>query len=213
MRNRQLGAKLAAALLPALLLLSPTVVDSFSVAPTTIGSRNTRLFYSNTADADIGDRVRQLLETPSTQEIKDLTTKEKKGLDNFYEVDTVADYHKMVADHDKLMVVRFAAPWCLACKAVAPLFDRLAREYPHVDFVQVEVSKDNREDIQGLGVPSLPYGYIFHPEEGLVEALNMNKRHFNDFHKVLESYDEQECQLPELDQEQGTYESPFARVQ
>lgn len=114
---------------------------------------------------------------------------------------TMEDYKTVVVDEDeRMVVVRFHAPWCRACKAVAPLYERLAREYaPSIKFVEVPLTKQNAFLHNGLGIPKLPFGHIYEPTVGLVEEMSINKKTFSDFRRTLETYIDGSCDLPEED--------------
>lgn len=118
---------------------------------------------------------------------------------------TMEDYKTIVVDEqDTMVVVRFFAPWCRACKAVKPLFQQLAKEYsPSVKFVEVPLTKHNAFLHEGLGVPSLPFAHIYHPDVGLVEEMSMNKRTFGEFRHSLETYIDGSCDLPREEEEEG----------
>eukprot|EP00568_Trieres_chinensis_P013806 CAMPEP_0183296288 /NCGR_PEP_ID=MMETSP0160_2-20130417/3910_1 /TAXON_ID=2839 ORGANISM="Odontella Sinensis, Strain Grunow 1884" /NCGR_SAMPLE_ID=MMETSP0160_2 /ASSEMBLY_ACC=CAM_ASM_000250 /LENGTH=290 /DNA_ID=CAMNT_0025457889 /DNA_START=168 /DNA_END=1041 /DNA_ORIENTATION=- len=95
---------------------------------------------------------------------------------NVLTVDSLEEYRRVVGEeNDKIVVVRFYATWCKACKAMAPLFYRLASLHPDVKFVDVPVSEQNANLHQGLGVPSLPFGHVYHPASGLVEEAKLNE--------------------------------------
>jgi thiol-disulfide isomerase/thioredoxin len=111
-------------------------------------------------------------------------------------VATVADYKRLVADErDKLVVVRFAAPWCRACKAIArPYRLQLPAMFPHVKFVDVPLTNETSLLHQGLGVPALPFGHIYHPVVGLVEECRISRTHFKGFRdQILQSYVDGSC--------------------
>jgi thiol-disulfide isomerase/thioredoxin len=141
--------------------------------------------------------------TPTTMRIRQLST--------------LQDYkHYVVDDVDKdgitITVVRFYAPWCRACQAIQQRYYRLAQKYEklhyneqqeqtelsssssttfvpvHVRFMECPVTKDNAVLHQGLGVPSLPYGHIYHSKVGLVEEMKLNKNVFSTFESTLASY-------------------------
>ena len=82
-----------------------------------------------------------------------------------------------------------------ACKAIRPLFYRLARDLPDVLFVDVPVTEGNANLHQGLGVPSLPFGHIYSPNCGLVEELKITRQHFPMFVRKLQSYVKGYCDL------------------
>jgi thiol-disulfide isomerase/thioredoxin len=111
------------------------------------------------------------------------------------DITTLEDYKREVAqEHDKLVVVRFYAPWCRACKAIANSFSQLPHLYPHVKFVQVPLNKDTTIIHTGMGVPSLPYGHIYHPDVGLVEERKISRNHFRTFRdEVLQTYVDGYC--------------------
>ena len=75
-----------------------------------------------------------------------------------------------------------------ACKAVAPLFYHLATQYPDTIFVDVPVTPQNAALHQGLGVRSLPFGHIYHPQEGLVEEVKLTRKHMLEFRDKLDQY-------------------------
>ena len=91
-----------------------------------------------------------------------------------------------------------------ACKAIRPLFYRLAHENSNVLFVEVPVTETNANLHQGLGIPSLPYGHIYSPDGGLVEELKITRPHFPKFAHKLSSYIKGSCELVN-----GHVESPY----
>jgi thiol-disulfide isomerase/thioredoxin len=113
-------------------------------------------------------------------------------------VSTLRDYKKVVADEtDRIVAVRFYAPWCRACRATEPAFNKLARELSsdRVKFVQVPLNQDNGYLHDGLGVTSLPFGHVYHPSAGLVEERKLNKHVFGEFQYALQCYVNGECTL------------------
>eukprot|EP00577_Skeletonema_sp_RCC1716_P021042 CAMPEP_0113388812 /NCGR_PEP_ID=MMETSP0013_2-20120614/9282_1 /TAXON_ID=2843 ORGANISM="Skeletonema costatum, Strain 1716" /NCGR_SAMPLE_ID=MMETSP0013_2 /ASSEMBLY_ACC=CAM_ASM_000158 /LENGTH=299 /DNA_ID=CAMNT_0000271825 /DNA_START=215 /DNA_END=1114 /DNA_ORIENTATION=+ /assembly_acc=CAM_ASM_000158 len=98
----------------------------------------------------------------------------------------------------KIVVVRFFATWCKACKAIQPSFYRMAALYPHITFVEVPVTNHNANLHQGLEVPSLPYGHIYYPDAGLVEEMKISKKYFPGLVKKVRWYDSGLCGLDEF---------------
>lgn len=142
--------------------------------------------------ADFQDRMRQLV-TPKTRR-KSRTDSPRHP--NVRVVRTLAEYKEVVGDEtDKLVVVRFYATWCKACKAMAPLFYRLASTYKDTVFVEVPVTDKNAALHQGLGVPSLPFGHIYHPKAGLVEELKINRKFFSEFAHTVKAHRSGSCEL------------------
>lgn len=83
----------------------------------------------------------------------------------------------------------------------------MANSRPDVLFIEVPVSDTNANLHQGLQVPSLPYGHIYHPSGGLVEEDRIARKFFPQFaHKVL-SYVNGSCDLVD-----GECHSPYVDV-
>ena len=70
------------------------------------------------------------------------------------------------------------------------------------------VSDSNANLHQGLQVPSLPYGHIYHPRGGLVEEVRIARKFFPQFAHKLQSYVNESCELVA-----GNCDSPYVEVQ
>ena len=55
-------------------------------------------------------------------------------------------------------------------------------------FVDVPVTPRNAALHQGLGVSSLPFAHIYHPQGGLVEELKLTRKHISTFKDKLDGY-------------------------
>ena len=112
-------------------------------------------------------------------------------------IEGIEQYKREVVDEDdRIVCVRFYATWCRSCKAITPAFRKLPTIFPSVKFCEVPVTKGNAYLHQGLGIKSLPFAHIFHPEVGLVEELKIGKKNFKSFVQSLKSYVEGICDLP-----------------
>jgi len=128
---------------------------------------------------------------------------------NVHLIENVNDYKKIVADEEtKLVVVRFFAPWCRACKAVAPIFHRMAKQSPGTVFVDFLITEENSK---GLGVECVPFCHIYHPTAGLVEELRFIKPKTRNAIKIFQTYLQGECKDIEINLRTGLYSSPFER--
>lgn len=190
---------------------------------------NTAAYYASTADppltdkppASFANRMRNMVLRQQEAELQQFSSTQsapKKSKHNpakpafVEEAVSLKEYKKIVADeHEKLVVVRFYAKWCRACKAAEPLFYRMAHSMPDIKFVEVPVLEENANLHQGLGVPALPFAHIYSPTVGLVEELRMAKKEFKTFQSVVETYREGECSDLELDPETGVFSSPFQK--
>lgn len=166
-------------------------------------------FDNKKASDSFGDRMRNLV---LNEERKKVHNPNRPSF--VHEAVTLQEYKEIVGDEKKrLVVVRFYAKWCRACKAAEPYFYRLAKSHPDVKFVEVPVLEENANLHQGLGVPALPFAHIYSPTVGLVEELRMSKKEFKTFHSILETYIAGECSDLEADPETGMYSSPYHRFE
>lgn len=117
-------------------------------------------------------------------------------INRVYIVDDIHVYKSLVVDErDSIVVVRFHASWCKSCRASEPLFKKLIRDFPDIKYVEVPLTKKTGYLQEGLGVPSVPFGHIYHPQAGLVEELRISKPHFSAFRDSLETYIKGSCQV------------------
>eukprot|EP00562_Extubocellulus_spinifer_P019510 CAMPEP_0178588072 /NCGR_PEP_ID=MMETSP0697-20121206/26819_1 /TAXON_ID=265572 /ORGANISM="Extubocellulus spinifer, Strain CCMP396" /LENGTH=298 /DNA_ID=CAMNT_0020224359 /DNA_START=84 /DNA_END=980 /DNA_ORIENTATION=- len=146
--------------------------------------------------SDFQKRMRNIVVNDSIRS-KESTVGGKNGRpSNVKVVHTLNDYKVAVGnERDKVVVVRFYATWCKACRAMQPYFYKLAQTYKNVQFVEVPVTDKNANLHQGLGVPSLPFAHVYHPEGGLVEEMKINRRYVPKFAKVVHSYAQTSCNL------------------
>ena len=108
--------------------------------------------------------------------------------DNVRHVESLSDYKSIIAQSgDKTVVVRFYANWCKTCKSLAPAYYKLARLNPGVRFLDVPVLETNAALHQGLGIPSVPYAYIYY-KGVLVEEMKMSRQRFPAFVSKVKMY-------------------------
>jgi len=77
---------------------------------------------------------------------------------------------------DSKVVIDFFADWCGPCKRVAPLFIELAKKFPNIVFLKVDV--DSAEEVaEGFGVTALPT-FLFLNKGNIykkIEGANINE--------------------------------------
>lgn len=175
-------------------------IDSASSAS---GSSSSAL-STNDATSTVLDTSSSSSTTSSTTPTKAQTRKQRRPSNvkptNLFTAKTLQEYKTTVADEkERMVVVRFYATYCRACKAIQSSFYRLADIYPNVKFVEVPCNKENSMLHQGLGIPSVPFGHIYVPDVGLVEEMKISKRHFKNFSQILKSYIQGSCDTPDGD--------------
>jgi thioredoxin 1 len=71
------------------------------------------------------------------------------------------NFKQEVIDSDKLTFVDFWAPWCMPCKAIAPVIEELASTYDgKVKFAKLNVD-DNPATASTYGVRGIPTMILF----------------------------------------------------
>ncbi|MCC6028414.1 MAG: thioredoxin [Archaeoglobus sp.] len=65
-----------------------------------------------------------------------------------------------VINSDKLVVVDFYADWCMPCRFLSPLLEKLSKEYKDVEFYKINVD-ENQELAFEYGISSIPTVLFF----------------------------------------------------
>lgn len=85
------------------------------------------------------------------------------------EITSLKHFQTVIGNKSKLSIVDFYATWCGPCKAIAPVFEKLAEKIPEVDFARVDV--DQAGDVaQEYAVNAMPTFIMFQDGEK-VEAI------------------------------------------
>jgi len=197
-----------------MLLLHPPApsVHAF-LAPTvpsqrTAGDRLTQRFSSIAFEpptSNLGEQVHRLLDKKKQQLQQDNrattnTAIAPQTLPNVAHASSEAELRKLIENQqlDRLTVFKFYSNFCRACKRIAPRFDRMAKENPDVDFVFCQITPESKRYIvTDLGIPSIPYAGIAHPDAagGLVDTMSANSQRFDSFEEVFRSHLEGERQV------------------
>jgi len=93
--------------------------------------------------------------------------------DGIYEIDTPEEHAALIAgNQDKIILLKFFAPWCRACKGLAPKYIALAKDekLKGLPLVFAEMSISNNKDfVKSLGVLALPSIQFYIGCEGVIE--------------------------------------------
>lgn len=115
------------------------------------------------------------------------------------------------------------APWCAPCKALAPVLEKLEKEYAG-RFKLAKLNSDEQPEIAGqlsqmFGVRSIPFCVLFsggQPVDGFVGALPESQvRQFLDKHVPSESEMEAEAELQEAEADlaEGNEDAALSKLQ
>ncbi|KAL7464874.1 hypothetical protein ACHAXS_005206 [Conticribra weissflogii] len=125
--------------------------------------------FRSTLSSDLQEDISSSEETTS-RDIPEFPLQNKEGI---YEIENQDQHNAWLnANPDKIMVVKFYAPWCRACKSVEPKFIQISKDPKYNDipiiFGQISV-QHNKAYIKSLGILALPSVQIYAGSEGLVE--------------------------------------------
>jgi thioredoxin len=76
----------------------------------------------------------------------------------------------------EVVIIDFFTKWCGPCKAVAPFFEKLQTEYPHITFAKCDC-EDADDLIDTLGVKSIPtfMKFVNGKKEAVVTGADKNQ--------------------------------------
>jgi len=97
-----------------------------------------------------------------------------------------ANYENVTNTPDKLIIVDFWASWCMPCRAVAPVLDRLADENPDRLIVGKVNVDENRELAQTYGIASIPS--IFFYKGGKIVDKMVGSLPYQDFKNTVDRH-------------------------
>lgn len=96
---------------------------------------------SNSSDQSPSDKIGLIAKISDT--LKPKATKERKKLCLPEEVVSINEYKEKVVDEkEQMVVVRFYAPWCRACKAAQAPYRKLSRDFSNerIKFIECPVT-------------------------------------------------------------------------
>jgi thiol-disulfide isomerase/thioredoxin len=88
-------------------------------------------------------------------------------------IEDTDSYHALIASskaENKIVVIKFYASWCRACKAMSPKFVRVAEDWPHIEFHEI-LFDNNKKLCKSLGIKVLPYMEIYAGSTGKVDGF------------------------------------------
>ena len=65
---------------------------------------------------------------------------------------------------------------------------KMAATKPETIFLDVPVTESNTNLHKGLGIESVPFAHVYHPERGLVEETKLSRETFSEFTDLVEKH-------------------------
>jgi len=86
---------------------------------------------------------------------------------------------------NQVVVIKVYASWCRACKAMAPKYQRIAEDWPDVEFCDI-LFDNNKNLCKSLGIKVLPYVEIIAGGKGKVEGFSCGPSKVSQLQEKLE---------------------------
>ena len=110
-------------------------------------------------------------------------------------------YHQLIEDataENRIVVIKFYASWCRACKAMAPKFVRVAEDWPDIEFHEL-LFDDNKKLCKSLGIKILPFMEIVAGNRGKVEGFTCGPSKLSLLVGKLEDMALQYCEIDDIE--------------
>eukprot|EP00882_Tetradesmus_deserticola_P003852 GHRQ01004076.1.p1 GENE.GHRQ01004076.1~~GHRQ01004076.1.p1 ORF type:complete len:158 (+),score=63.72 GHRQ01004076.1:182-655(+) len=106
-----------------------------------------------------------------------------------HEVQSTAEFNsirKQLADNNSAAIIDFTAKWCGPCKAIAPLYEQLSKQYPDVKFLKVDIDNEGlMQVVQEHGITGVP---TFTMYKGPRKVENFTGARIDLLRKVLQQH-------------------------
>ena len=81
---------------------------------------------------------------------------------------------------------------------MAPSYFKFTKDLKdqNVKFVDCPVTPTNGDLHASLGVNSIPFVHVYHPNAGLVEERKVSRRYYSGFEQAVKTYFQDSCDLP-----------------
>mmetsp|Transcript_23141 Transcript_23141/g.36451 ORF Transcript_23141/g.36451 Transcript_23141/m.36451 type:complete len:199 (-) Transcript_23141:409-1005(-) len=102
---------------------------------------------------------------------------------------TVEDFYDVMRENkDKIVVVKFYATWCTACKTISKKYERLAKDFDGSTFKFCQIELEESKDLcKALDVKVLPSVHFYKGRQGKIEDMSCGPRNWvKVMEKVLE---------------------------
>lgn len=118
-------------------------------------------------------RVSAVPQAPSVEEGETEVQLPELGSDGLYHIMNKEQHLAFLKAHpDKLIVIKFFAPWCRACKGLEPKFLQIVKDkkYGGLPILWADFSvQHNKDYVKSLGILALPSMHFYAGSDGLIE--------------------------------------------
>lgn len=83
-------------------------------------------------------------------------------------------------------VIKFSAQWCLPCKKIAPLFNKLAKQYTDIHFYDVDVD-ENQLLAERMNITGMPTFVFLKEKKEILRLTGADEKKLSDALKTFSS--------------------------
>ena len=88
----------------------------------------------------------------------------------------------------KKHVVKCTAEWCNSCKAMSPIFDMVAKEFPEFDFSELDVESDEGVDFSiKYSVRNVPTIIVLDENDNMLDS-GVGTKSFDELKNIIEKW-------------------------
>ena len=116
-------------------------------------------------------------------------------------IEDTDSYHALITsatEQNRVIVIKFYASWCRACKAMAPKFIRVAEDWPDIEFHEI-LFDNNKKLCKSLGIKILPFMEIIAGTKGKVESFTCGPSKISLLVSKLEDTASQYCDVDDIE--------------
>ena len=91
----------------------------------------------------------------------------------------------------RMILTQFNSSFVIAlqkCHSLRPAFIKMAVTNPNIIYLDVPVTESNSNLHKGLGIETVPFCHIYHPERGLVEESKISRETLSEFVTLVQEY-------------------------
>ncbi len=85
------------------------------------------------------------------------------------------NFNEEAYDDPAIVVIDFWAPWCGPCRMLAPIFEELNAEYPHLKFCRINVD-EQPELAQTFNIESIPTVIVLHDHHAIAGSIGLRSK-------------------------------------
>jgi len=107
-----------------------------------------------------------------------------------------SNFEQVVKDKSKDVYVKFYAPWCGHCKAIAPIWDQIGQKYSDKDDLVIAKVDSTKNEIDGIDIEGFPTIKMFKKETN-EEIEYIGKKDLESMVKFIETGEQEEAEEEE----------------